>query len=145
MMRLGALLLIATLACAPTSRGRGPVAVDPGLVAAASAGSVRLLVYRECSPEHCWSAPYIQWLSEKRDSVETTTPVRELAYGAAIGGISVEWENGSPRFTSRCLPRTAALSPIGQPSLRVNEGPTHSVRERASYQTTAGFSHAAPC
>jgi hypothetical protein len=126
MMRLGALLLISTLACAPTSRGRGPAAVDPGLVSAASANSVRLLVYRECSPEHCWSAPYIQWLSEKRDSVETTTPVRELGYGAVIGGISVEWENGSPRFTFEVSPSHGGFEPY-QATLTPGESGTYTL------------------
>jgi hypothetical protein len=110
-MRFAALSLIAILVCAPISRLGGPAAVDPGLISLASAGSVRLLVYSVCSPEHCWSNPYLQWLSENRESVIATAQIQELAYGAAIGDISVEWKRTSPRFLFEVSPSHGGFEP----------------------------------
>ena len=50
--------------------------LDPDLWIVRSAGGVRVIVFRECSPEHCSTTTYLQWLTEGwKEGVDREYPV----------------------------------------------------------------------
>lgn len=53
-------------------------------------GHCRLIVRRLCSPEHCWSDTYLQWIESNDwdknsdDIVFATVPIKEAGYGTIV-------------------------------------------------------------
>ncbi len=98
-MRSVALCVVVFLGCsAATHRPLAPGQIDSRLHSVVTEGSARLLVYRVCSPEHCWSVPYLQWLAEFDDSILETTQVSELSYGTILEGIAPSYDSQDRPF-----------------------------------------------
>lgn len=66
----------------------------------------RFLEFRLCSPEHCWSDSYLQWLSDDASDrrVIATIRVRELGYGTAVTSARWQWSNKLPELEVRYEP-----------------------------------------
>lgn len=103
MNRLLAFATVLLVGCA--SGGPRPEAVDDTLHTVASTGLHRLLVYRVCSPEHCWSRAYLQWLDPSLGGgVIRTTEVSELGYGSFVESAQWIWSGDVARLEIVVVP-----------------------------------------
>ena len=84
--------------------------LDPGLWAAASTGGFRALVFRECSPEHCWTRLYLQAETPETNPTHyrCTSEVKELAYGSFIADVSWQPPSDANRREAKLVVRVSA-------------------------------------
>jgi hypothetical protein len=75
-----------------------PESIDPSHTIVSSQYETRILVYKVCSPEHCWSESYLQLLSSEPDqpSILCTTKIKELSVGYIITNVTWSTVNGGP-------------------------------------------------
>jgi len=80
-----------------------PAAVDPSLHTVAATGLHRLIVYRICSPEHCWSKAYLQWFDVESPAggIAATREIQELNQGTFVDGANWTWRGEKPRLEIR--------------------------------------------
>ncbi len=123
--RLGLGWLVVLAASASSAAWAGdpdPSAIDPRLHTSVASPTHRLLVYRICSPEHCWSDGHLQWLEDgaPERSVKATKPVEQLGYGIFVR--SARWDPAAEpsRFEVQVVPshgdlpeRTLLVIPTG--------------------------------
>ena len=84
-MIIALLLLLFVLERVAVAADPNPSALDPMLHTVTATPYHRFVEYRACSPEHCWSASFLQWLDGTPDrSVVATTKVPELSYGTGV-------------------------------------------------------------
>lgn len=82
-------------------------ALDPNLVRVVSTSTHRFLQYRHCSPEHCWSRCFLQWLPEKPDggSVLASVAIEETGVGTmSVSDARWDWQDEKPRLVIRYSP-----------------------------------------
>lgn len=83
--------------------------LDPDLWAAASTAGFRALVYRECSPEHCWTRLFVQ--SEKLASSpggsRCTAEVQELGYGSFVTEVAWRREADTEQLEARLVAKVS--------------------------------------
>ncbi|MBW2242656.1 MAG: hypothetical protein JRH01_11785 [Deltaproteobacteria bacterium] len=103
---LGYAWLLMLVPLAGSAEDPKPGAVDARLYTVASRGTHRLLVYRICSPEHCWSQSYLQWLEQTSPEpiVKATTPVTELGYGSFVTSARWTLARDEPQLEVRVAP-----------------------------------------
>lgn len=104
--------LLMLLPLAASGEDPTPGAVDARLDTVASRGTHRLLVYRICSPEHCWSQSYLQWLEQTSPEpiVKATAPIMELGYGTFVTSARWVLAGDQPQLEVRVVPSHAELA-----------------------------------
>ncbi len=109
MRRLPILLFVAASQIA-WAGGVPTETLDPGLWAAASTGGFRALVFRECSPEHCWTRLYVQAETPEASSTQfrCTSEVKELGYGSVISDISWKPPADAKRLETKLKAKVSA-------------------------------------
>ena len=103
-MSTALLLVLAALVSGPPEPNIA--AVDPDLSTVASTGFHRLVVFRECSPEHCWAHSYLQWFDPETTErkVVASTEVKELGYGTMVESAKWVWSGEKARLEVQVIP-----------------------------------------
>ena len=116
--------LLASFLVAIASQSAGaasPEKVDPTLVIVSTQVETRVLVYSVCSPEHCWSESYFQFLSSEPEelAVACTTEIKEIFTGHLVDDVSWSIVGGAPEIRLHISashggfePRTVTIIPL---------------------------------
>src|SRR5262245_61683719 len=94
-------VLVFLLFAAPLrAQGEDPNSVSVNIQTVEATGRHRLIVFRECSPEHCWSRSYLQWFDTDADDlkVKVTKEVSELGYGTFVTSALWVWVGEKPHL-----------------------------------------------
>ncbi len=107
-------ILALTLLCgAVFAEEPAPSSIDPTLFRVSSTGFHRLLEYRICSPEHCWSSAFLQWFDVEAPErgIAATTALPEIGYGKAIETARWLWSAEEPQLELRVVPSHGGFEP----------------------------------
>ena len=90
-----------------------PHAVDPTLYSATSTALHRFMEYRICSPEHCWSSAFLQWLDPASvpRKITETVKVTELQYGTGVESAEWVWVDEQPQLEVAVVPSHGGFEP----------------------------------
>ncbi|GEK48896.1 hypothetical protein [Bisbaumannia pacifica] len=111
MIRRLACIALLSVSGVAFAESRSPV--DPGLRLITSAGSMRFLVYSICSPEHCWSEPYLEWFDLSGDDwrLMERRQLEELRYGTVVEAATWIWDEGHPYLSVHISPSHGGFEP----------------------------------
>lgn len=90
-----------------------PSAVDADLFTVVSTAHYRFLEYRVCSPEHCWSKAYLQWLDGDGSTKEVihSIELEEIGYGSAVDAAHWVWVDTQAELRIRIVPSHGGFEP----------------------------------
>ena len=110
-MRSPVLGIVLALA-GPAAADPTPEALDPTLATVEATANHRFVEYRVCSPEHCWSVSYLQWLADGAERrVLATVPIAEAGYGTSITEARWRWAGAQQQLVLRVEPSHGGFEP----------------------------------
>lgn len=140
-----ALLLFTLSICSGSESGREgdfKGGLDPDLWIVRSSGNARVVVFRGCSPEHCFTRSYLQWLSEEWEEIEGTAyPVSrelrtvELEEAQFVGAFvqKVDWVPAEPHgYFVLEIANTYAEDPVVRLRVEVGEAGKYKAQRQSS-------------
>ena len=107
------LLALLLLAAPVAAQDDDPNTVSVDLQTIEATGLHRLIVFRDCSPEHCWSHTFLQWFGGEGDNrrVVATKEVSELGYGMFVTSALWVWVGEKPILEVKVSPSHGGFEP----------------------------------